>query len=111
MTVTVHHKNLSGSRWQTLSLSEQMSNIGSELYRAIRWRSSDQSSFQRAFERMLELMDLTIADPRWHRGRRELTRVREVLCDYLHGDNEYKSNAQSLQQYFDQFAFAARKNR
>ena len=32
-----YHKELAAGRWQTLTLSEQMGNIGSEVYRSINW--------------------------------------------------------------------------
>lgn len=42
---------------------------------------------------MLELLDLTIEDPRWRgTGRlKELLRLREVLCDLFYGDNVYNT--------------------
>jgi hypothetical protein len=54
-----------------------------------------------ALERALELLDLTSDDPR-HTGppRRELRRVREVVCDFFVGNNEYHSTPESLMTYF-----------
>jgi hypothetical protein len=87
---------------------EQLGNVGSEVYRTFRrYEASEDAGFQPAFARALELLDLTIADPRWKTGRRELTRVREILCDYFNG-NGYQTKSASLQAYFDQFALAAR---
>jgi len=61
-------------------------------------------------ERALELIDLTLDDPR-HRssvGRlREICRAREVLLDFLVGSNQYGSTDVTLQKYFDAFAVAA----
>lgn len=105
--MTTYHPSLASGRWHTLSLAEQMGNIGSEVYRAIHLHHQDQGSFQKAFERALELMDLTIDDSRWKSGR-ELIRMREVFCDLFFGGNTYHTDAQSLQAYFDQFAVAAR---
>jgi hypothetical protein len=43
-------------------------------------------------DRALGLVDRTLADPRWAGPRRrEIARVREVVCDYLVGDNVYGS--------------------
>ena len=65
-----------------------------------------------ALVRALELLDLTLADPRL-RGSvarlRELVRAREVVVDFLAGANEYGSTDDSLQRYFDAFAMAARR--
>ena len=55
------HKNLANGRWQELSFFEQMANIGSEIERAIKWKNKNNAQYCRmAFERALELLDLTI---------------------------------------------------
>lgn len=74
----------------------------------MRWRAKGNAEYgQRAFERALELLDLTIADAR-HRSRlRELTRLREVLADSFWFDNLYGSSEESWQKYFQAFAHAA----
>ncbi len=40
---------------------------------------------EQAFDRAVELLDLTIADERWKGRRKELTRARELLCDAMFG--------------------------
>jgi hypothetical protein len=107
------HPGLAGGRWQMMTLSEQLGNIGSEVGRAIRAREHDDGRrFTGALDRALELFDLTLIDPRWrgHRAR-EIARAREVVCDFLVGENDYRSTAATLDAYFLQFAFAARRNR
>jgi hypothetical protein len=104
------HRDLAAGRWWELSLCEQLGNVGSEVGRALRWRTRNPQISQGAFERALELMDLTLDDPRHRRSvarLRELARAREVLVDYLAGSNEYQSTDISLQRYFDAFAVAA----
>lgn len=103
---------LANGRWFQLTLVEQMANIGSEVIRAISWKQKGDSLYSRlAFERALELLDLTIADPRHKKSRlKEICRVREVLCDYFVGDNEYKSTDKQWEKYFYAFNWAARKN-
>ncbi len=109
--MTPVHPDLAAGRWQTLSLSEQLGNVGSEVGRALKARDRHSARFQPAFDRALELLDLTIADPR-HRGRlRELCRVREVVCDYLAGDNVYGSTDDTMDRYFLAFAVSARRGR
>jgi hypothetical protein len=105
------HEGLAAGRWQTLTLAEQLGNIGSEVGRAIRARERDDAQrFEGAFARALELFDLSLADRRWHGPRvREIARAREVTCDFLVGDNDYRSTAESLDRYFLQFAIAARR--
>ena len=57
------HKELSQGKWQKMSLIEQMANIGSEVERAINWKNKNDKEYSRmAFERALELIDLTISD-------------------------------------------------
>ncbi|MGE3167146.1 MAG: hypothetical protein AB7O52_19745 [Planctomycetota bacterium] len=107
-----HHPTLAAGRWGTLTLLEQLGNVGSEVSRALRARAADNKARQEAaFERALELIDLTIADARWRGRRRELCRAREVLCDFFVGDNAYDSTAESLDRYFLAFGMAARRAR
>lgn len=104
------HKDSAAGRWWKLSLYEQLGNVGSEVGRALRWKTRNPQIAQGAFERALELMDLTLADPRHQRSvarLRELARAREVLVDFLAGSNEYQSTGDSLLRYFDAFAVAA----
>ena len=107
------HAGLAAGRRQALTLAEQLGNIGSEVGRAIRARERDDPKrFAGALDRALELFDLTLDDPRWRGPRlREIARAREVTCDFLAGDNDYGSTAESLDAYFLQFATAARLGR
>jgi hypothetical protein len=110
----VQHRDLAAGRWFRLSLAEQLGNVGSEVSRALKWRERDPGIARRAFERALELMDLTLADPRHLRSVarvREIARTREVLVDFFAGSNEYHSDGPSLQRYFDAYAVAAARNR
>lgn len=103
------HKNLAEGRWQTLSFFEQMANIGSEVERTIKWKEKANDEYSRmAFERTLELLDLTIGDEKNKSKLRELVRLREVLVDYFMFDNKYFSSDKSFQSYFYAFNFAAR---
>ncbi len=94
-----------------MPLAEQLANVGSEVARARRWQDKDAQLCEKAFERALELLDLTIGDPRWKGRRKELTRVREVLCDAMLGGKEYGGDLADLDRYFYVFAVAARAGR
>jgi hypothetical protein len=60
----IHH-NLAAGAWQKLRLAEQMGNIGSEVARVIHWQEAgDDIEKEKALQRALELLDLTLADPR-----------------------------------------------
>lgn len=112
MTTTVQHKDLAGGRWHTLTLCEQMGNIGSEVSRAARWQSKGGPPFDGAVNRALELFDLTLADPRLHGRRKEISRSREVFCDTVFNNSaSYGTSLSELLRYFDHFALAARQGR
>ncbi|MCK4771599.1 MAG: hypothetical protein KAT18_01665 [Candidatus Latescibacteria bacterium] len=106
-----HHPSLASGRWRSFPLSEQLAHVGSEVERALRWRSKGRPEYaQRALERGLELLDLTLNDPK-HRGRlRELARLREALLDYFLGENVFGSSEDSWRRYFHCFAYAARSS-
>lgn len=105
----MQHKELAEGRWQSLSLISQLGNVGSEVERALKWKEKGNAEYSRlAFERALELIDLTIADPKNSKRLKEIVRMREMLVDYFFADNEYHSTPQSWHNYFLAFAVAAR---
>ncbi len=97
-------------RWQQLSFVEQMANVGSEVERSLGWRNKNKDYGQRAFERSLDLMDMTMGDVRNKSRLKELARVREAWCDFFAGSNQFFSTEQSWKKYFYSFNFAARRN-
>lgn len=110
--MSYQHKDLAAGRWSQLTFLEQMANVGSEVERALNWRAKNNPAFsQRAFERALELLDLTLAGARGLARLKELARVREVLADYFVGSNAAVSTDASWRKYFLPFAYAARRTR
>lgn len=105
------HKNLAFGEWEKLTLMEQLGNVGSEISRAINWRGKDHTLFEGAIFRALELLDLTIRDPRWQKRLKEILRVREILCETVFGRNEYQTSLEDLDRYFFQFVIVARMKR
>lgn len=108
------HEELAAGRWFTLSLVEQLANIGSEVDRTIRAAAAGRTDRRdRAMDRALELFDLTARDERWrgHR-RREVLRAREQYCELVLGEREQADarSAAGLSRYFMQFAVAARNS-
>jgi hypothetical protein len=87
-----------------------MANVGSEIERTINWRKKNKDYSQKAFERALELLDLTIADSKNIKRLKELLRLREMLADYFVFDNGYHSTDKGWQKYFYSFNYAARIN-
>jgi hypothetical protein len=107
----IYHKELASGRWFEIPFMEQMANVGSEVERTISWREKNKEYSQKAFERALELLDLTIADKKNKKRLKELLRVREALADYFFFDNEYGSSDKLWQKYFFSFTWAVRKDR
>lgn len=108
MTEETVYKNLE-NRWSSLPLASQLANIGSEVSRMFHWKKKENHGASlESFFRALELLDFSIADPRWRGKRRELTRLREIVCDRGVDAHEYDISEESLQKYFLDFAFLAR---
>src|SRR5579872_2123355 len=102
------HKDLVGDRWNNLSIAEQMANVGCDVERAIRWRNKGNLEYSRnAFERALELLMFTIADPKNKKRLKELCRLKEVWVDYFFGNNQYSFTDEFFQKYFINFNYMA----
>jgi hypothetical protein len=100
-------------RWGTLTISEQLGNVGSEVGRAIRAHAGgNMTRFDAALSRALELFDLTAADHRW-RGlrRREILRAREEFCRVFFDGPADPQMVAGLENYFRYFAQAANARR
>lgn len=109
--MNIHHTQLAAGKWQNISFFEQMANIGSEVERAMKWKNKGNAEFFKlAFERAIELLDLTVEDKKNTGRLKELLRVREALADYFWFKNEYGSSDEKWHKYFYCFHFAARKN-
>ncbi|OGG13250.1 hypothetical protein A3D77_05295 [Candidatus Gottesmanbacteria bacterium RIFCSPHIGHO2_02_FULL_39_11] len=105
------HKNLQKEQWFKLSVCEQMANIGSEVIRAIKWKAKRNNDYAYlANTRALELFDMTLEDPKYASGVKELTRAREFWLDYFFGNNQYHQTDDEWIRYFLAFTYAARNN-
>lgn len=104
----VFHQELSSGKWSELSLAQQLGNVGSEVNRMINWRDKDKVIANGAFERALELIDLTLASLRGKYRLREVARARELLVsDWLLTDLDDNLGLNRLNKYFLQFALLA----
>jgi hypothetical protein len=105
-----HHKTLNLERWRKFSLAEQLGNVGSEVGRLISAKKKgDEKLSNSAFERAVELIDLTIMDKKHNKRLREIGRLREVFIDAFLGGSEYRSNLNDVNKYLLDFALLARK--
>lgn len=109
------HKKLASGKWNDMSLAQQLGNIGSEVNRSIvSFNKGDNERFQSAFERTLELFDLTINDERWKSRLKEINRSREVFCSLFFNQDEFKNlkkEMDSFNEYFLQFGMLARNKK
>ncbi|MBI1934462.1 hypothetical protein HYS30_02230 [Candidatus Peregrinibacteria bacterium] len=104
------HTELAGGRWRTFSLAMQLANVGSEVGRACSASAAgEEKKKERCLDRALELLDLTIADPKHRKRLKEICRLREVICDYFFGENTFHSTPSLFESYFTYFAIAARR--
>ena len=92
-------------KWQSLTIFEQMGNIGSEVGRAFAARRrGDTAAMTSAWRRGLDLLDATAEQL----ARQKSPKLREVLCarELFAGMED-----ESLEDYFMWFAVAARRDR
>jgi hypothetical protein len=98
---------MASGKWVTLSFLEQMAHIGSEVFRALSWKSRNEQYSVKASDRALELLSLTLDDARHTLKLRELARLYEVMADYFYFDNTYGSSEKLWNSYFFPFTYAA----
>ncbi len=108
MSRIIHQGLLESGRWFKMSRVKQMANIGADVGCALQWKEKGGLVVSnQAFERALELIDFTIADPK-NRGRlKEVVRMREFLADFFVGENQYGFTPDAWQDYFYYFGQAA----
>jgi hypothetical protein len=110
-----YHKQLAGGRWFELSFIQQMGNIGSEVYRAIKWfREKNEKRFRISFEMALELFELTIKDSRYENERINVIKYRSlffnVLTNYENTQNP-ESKLDLLNNKFYEYGLVANEER
>lgn len=106
--MAVYHQSLTQEHWQKFGLFEQLGNVGSEVNRALQWRNKDEDLYKNSMYRAFELLDMSIQDYRWRNDWKELIRAKEALGDAMYGGKDYGSTLEDLDNYFFQFALAAR---
>ena len=106
------HPDLASGPWFTYSLAFQLANVGSEVGRALKAKAKGCDFRENlALERALELLDLTIGDSRNTKQLSELCRLRECLCDFFVGENEWQSSRDLIDRYFLAFGYEAQMER
>lgn len=77
----LHHK-IKPEKWQKFSKKKQILNIAAEfcrIYQAELYKNVSPENIKHSYERALELIDLTLQDPKWH-GCSELYQLRDSLA-------------------------------
>jgi hypothetical protein len=90
-------------RWFSLSLVEQMINIGNEVKRAIRF-DSDEKKKVMFLEKALVYTELTMQDPKNTRVVPELQISKEVLEDYK-GSHEINCSKKDIEKYYMTYTY------
>ncbi len=85
-------------RFETFSKSQQLLMIGSEIMRAKVWQNKNQDNFLSALERGLELIDFSIADPKWRNQTYILIFLRDKISEFYVGLAKY--NIETLYEAF-----------
>lgn len=106
------HQGLADGGWAKFSLMEQLANVGSEVERTMKsTKKADPVLAEKSLVRALELLDLTIQDPKNRYRLKEVVRSKELLADYFLGENQYGCTDKIWHKYFEQFTIAANKGR
>ena len=91
-------------KWFRMPVTEQISNIGSEVARAIRWKKKGNYQKARNFcNKAIEFWLLTEEDPKNRHRVEEFNCAVEELRDYFLGENVYGTTDEVLTRYYDAF--------
>ena len=89
-----------------MPVSTQISNIGSEVSRAINWKNKGDDKRKEGFcKKAIELLVLSIKDPKNKNRVGEFSFCIEELQDYFLGDNIYGTTDEKLRKYYDAFLY------
>lgn len=91
-------------KWYNMRIEDQISNIGSEVHRAIKW--DNQGNHERACNfcnKAKELLQLSMEDPKNRHRRGELFNAICELDDRFLGDNSFHTSDEVLIRYYDAF--------
>lgn len=91
-------------RWFDMSVGMQISNIGSEVNRALRWKNrGDKDKMMSFYNKAIELLNLSEKDPKNLYRKGEFDFCIEELEDFFIGDNLYNTSEEMFHKYYDAF--------
>ena len=98
--------SITKNTWFKMSVTMQISNIGSEVARAIRYKNEGNEKSKINFcNKAIELLTLSMSDPKNAKVAHEFEYCIEELKDYFLGSNEYNTTDEMLQNYSDAFLY------
>lgn len=100
-------------QWAQLGFEEQMGNIYSEVGRSIKWyRIGDKTNYEGAYRRALDLFDATseVLNPDSFRSR-EVLQARKQFIALFTSQSSTREDFDKLENYFFNYALAARADR
>ena len=99
-------------RWFRMPVTEQISNIGGEVARAIRWKNrGDRQKACNFCNKAIDFWLLTEEDPKTKHRIGEFDNAIEELRDYFIGENLYQTTDEVLTRYYDAFLYRDRSAR
>ncbi|SFP37792.1 hypothetical protein SAMN04487928_101154 [Butyrivibrio proteoclasticus] len=94
---------MESARWNKMSISEQILNIGGEIQRAVDRKAQNEPKLANDYlEKALEWIRLTKDDPKNRNRIEEITIVEDELKDYF-SSNKYKNDKNSIMSYWNSF--------
>lgn len=92
------------AKWFAMPVSMQISNVGSEVARAIRYKNNgDQQKSINFCNKAIEFLSVIEKDPKNEHRKGEFDFCIEELQDYFLGSNEYHTTDEKLKRYYDAF--------
>lgn len=90
--------------WFKMPVTLQISNIGSKVNRAIKWKNNGNQKRAEAFcEKAIYFLRLSIQDPKNSHRVGEFSFCIEELTDFFLGENIYGTTDEMLRKYYDVF--------
>ena len=90
--------------WFDMPIGVQISNVGSEVHRALQWKKRGNKQRETAFcKKAIEFLDIMKQYPKNKYRIGEIESCIEELEDYFLGNNQYQTTEEMLIKYYDAF--------
>lgn len=97
---------MDAARWNKMSVSEQILNIGGEVQRAVaKKEKADDEGARKYLQLALDWIELTKADPKNKNRMDEISTAEDELIDYF-GENNWNNDSKTIMGYWDSFLSA-----